>query len=297
MQTNSAGEYSAPSLDPGIYTVTAEALGFKKAMSTPISLEVSREVRVDLKLPPGAINETMEVTADGALADTTDTTLNGVLSNKAINELPLQGRDFQNLLPLHPGVQRTPGGGFHSVTSNGNRPDDNNFYIDGADDNDAYYGETVVNDAGISGTPASFLPLDSIQEFNTQEGPGADYGVKPGVVVNMGIKSGTNQIHGTAYYFARNSAVDARNYFDPAPEPGFGIDSASVWGVDRRPHQEGQVVLFRELRRHSRQGGKSRSDRQPGDGFARQPVGQHRKFRRQSEFGYLQPSRCDCILQ
>jgi hypothetical protein len=219
LETNHSGEYVAPALDPGTYMVAAEAAGFMKAVSTSVLLEVSREVRVDLKLKPGAITETMEVTAEGALADTSDTTLNGVLSNRAINEMPLQGRDFQNLLPLHPGVQRTPGGGFHSVTSNGNRPDDNNFYIDGADDNDAYYGETVVNDAGISGTPASFLPLDSIQEFNTQEGPGADYGVKPGVVVNMGIKSGTNQVHGTAYYFTRNSAVDARNYFDPAPNP------------------------------------------------------------------------------
>jgi hypothetical protein len=219
LRTNSAGEYAAPSLDPGSYTVMAAATGFKKTISTPVLLEVSRDVRVDLKLQPGTISESVTVTAEGALADTTDSTLNGVLSNQAINELPLQGRDFQNLLPLHPGVQRTPGGGFHSVTSNGNRPDDNNFFIDGADDNDAYYGETVVNDAGISGTPASFLPLDSIQEFNTQEGPSADYGVKPGVVVNMGIKSGTNQIHGTAYYFTRNSAVDARNYFDPAPSP------------------------------------------------------------------------------
>jgi Carboxypeptidase regulatory-like domain/TonB dependent receptor len=219
LRTNHAGEYSAPSLEPGTYTVTAESVGFKKAESTPVLLEVSREVRMDLKLQPGAITETMSVTAEGELADTTDSTLNGVLSNQAINELPLQGRDFQNLLPLHPGVQRTPGGGFHSVTSNGNRPDDNNFYIDGADDNDAYYGETVVNDAGISGTPASFLPLDSIQEFNTQESAGADYGVKPGVIVNMGIKSGTNQVHGTAYYFTRNNAVDARNYFDPAPNP------------------------------------------------------------------------------
>jgi hypothetical protein len=216
--TTGAGEYAAADLDPGTYTVTAESPGFKKAVST-VQVEVSREVRVNLKLQPGTISETMTVTTEGALADTTDTTLNGVLSNKAINELPLQGRDFQNLLPLHPGVQRTPGGGFHSVTSNGNRPDDNNFYIDGADDNDAYYGETVMNDAGISGTPASFLPLDAIQEFNTQESPGADYGVKPGVVVNMGIKSGTNDIHGSAYYFSRNSAVDARNYFDPAPEP------------------------------------------------------------------------------
>jgi hypothetical protein len=217
--TTGAGEYVAPNLEPGPYTVTAEAAGFKKAVSTQLVLEVSRDVRMDLKLQPGAATETVEVTAEGALADTTDATLNGVLSNKAISELPVQGRDFQNLLELHPGVQRTPGGGFHSVTSNGNRPDDNNFFIDGADDNDAYYGETVVNDAGISGTPASFLPLDSIQEFNTQESPTADYGVKPGVVMNIGIKSGTNQIHGTAYYFNRNSAYDARNYFNPAPQP------------------------------------------------------------------------------
>jgi len=77
----------------------------------------------------------------------------------------------------------------------------------------------VVNDAGISGTPASTLPLDAIQEFNTQEQPGAEYGSKPGVVVNIGIKSGTNQVHGTAYYFHRNSAFDARNYYNPEPQP------------------------------------------------------------------------------
>lgn len=215
--TTSAGEYVAPNLPAGPYQVEVEAKGFKKAVSTA-TLEVSRDQRVDLKLEPGATTETMEVSAEGALADTSDATLNGVLPNKAITELPVQGRDFQNLLELHPGVQRTPGGGFHSVTSNGNRPDDNNFFIDGADDNDAYYGETVLNDAGIQGTPASFLPLDSIQEFNTQESPTADYGVKPGVVMNIGIKSGTNDVHGSAYYFHRNSAFDARNYFNPAPQ-------------------------------------------------------------------------------
>jgi len=217
--TTSAGEYVASNLEPGTYTVEAEARGFKKGVSTGLMLEVSRDLRVDLRLQPGATNETVEVSAEGSLADTSDATLNGVLSNKAISELPVQGRDFQNLLELHPGVQRTPGGGFHSVTSNGNRPDDNNFFVDGADDNDAYYGETVLNDAGIQGTPASFLPLDSIQEFNTQESPTADYGVKPGVVMNIGIKSGTNQLHGSAYYFTRNSAFDARNYFNPAPQP------------------------------------------------------------------------------
>jgi hypothetical protein len=219
LATNQAGEYVAADLDPGTYTVTVQAAGFKKAETTSVVLEVSRDARVNLILQLGSLDQTVEVVAQETLVDTVDSTLNGVLENKAINELPLQARDFQNLLPLHPGVQRTPGGGFQSITSNGNRPDENNFFIDGATDNDVYYGESVVNEAGIQGTPASFLPLDAIEEFNTQESPSAEYGDKPGVVMNLGIKSGTNHVHGTAYYFTRNSAFDARNYFDPAPNP------------------------------------------------------------------------------
>lgn len=217
--TNRAGEYVAPDLDPGTYTVTAEAPGFKKVEIQSVVLEVSRDVQVNLQLQPGAVSETIDVTGQETMADISDSTLNGVLQNKAINELPLEGRDFQNLLPLHPGVQRTPGGGFQSITSNGNRPDENNFFIDGATDNDVYYGESVVNEAGIQGTPASFLPLDAIQEFNTQESPSAEYGEKPGVVMNLGLKGGTNDVHGSAYYFGRNNALDARNFFDPAPQP------------------------------------------------------------------------------
>jgi hypothetical protein len=219
LSTNQAGEYVAADLDPGTYAVSVEAAGFRTAEANSVLLQVSRDVRVNLILQPGSVDQKVEVNATDTLVDTVDSTLNGVLENKAINELPLQGRDFQNLLPLHPGVQRTPGGGFQSITSNGNRPDENNFFIDGAVDNDVYYGESVLNEAGIAGTPASFLPLDAIQEFNTQESPTAEYGDKPGVVMNLGIKSGTNTVHGTTYYFTRNSAVDARNYFDPGPSP------------------------------------------------------------------------------
>ena len=218
LTTTAAGDYNAPNLEPGPYVVTVEAPGFKKIQRTDLQLEVAKDIRVDFTLSPGAVSETMTVSGEAPIVDTTTDVLGGTLSNKAINELPLQGRDFQNLLELRPGIQRVPGGGFHSTTSNGNRTDDNNYTVDGTDDNDSYYGETVLNNAGVEGTPASHLPLDAIQEFNNQENQGADYGWKPGAVVNIGLKSGTNQFHGTAYYFHRNSALDARNYFDPAPD-------------------------------------------------------------------------------
>lgn len=219
LDTNGSGDYVAPNLEPGIYSLSVEAPGFRKTVREHVQIKVGVDRGIDFQLTPGATSEVVEVKGEAPLVDSSTSTLNGVLSNKAINELPLQGRDFQNLLALHPGVQRDPGGGFHSVTSNGLRPDDNNYIIDGATDNDAYYGETVVNDAGIQGTPSSTLPLDAIQEFNTQEDPQADFGQKPGVVVNIGIKSGTDKMHGTAYYFHRNAALDARNYFNHELDP------------------------------------------------------------------------------
>ncbi len=214
--TTAAGDYAAPNLNPGLYSVTAEVPRFQKVQRTGIRLEVATDLRIDFALKPGQVNEVVQVSGEAPLVDTVSETLGGTLTNKAINELPLQGRDFQNLLALRPGVQRIPGGGMLSITSNGNRTTANNFMVDGTDDNDIYYGDTVVNGAGVMGTPASHLPLDAIQEFNTQQNQGAEYGWKPGAVVNIGLKSGTNTLHGTTYYFNRNSALDARNYFNPA---------------------------------------------------------------------------------
>ncbi|MGH9826231.1 MAG: carboxypeptidase-like regulatory domain-containing protein, partial [Blastocatellia bacterium] len=140
LNTNQTGDYVAPGLDPGFYSVTVDAPHFKTEVRQRLQIEVGLAVRADFQLSPGDVSQTIVVSSEAPLTDTMDTTLNGVLSNKAITELPVQGRDFQNLLMLHPGVQRTPGGGFQSITSNGNRADDNNFYIDGADDMDVYYG-------------------------------------------------------------------------------------------------------------------------------------------------------------
>ena len=223
LQTNAAGDYVAPNLNPGVYSITIEAPGFQTMQRKDVRLEVATNLQIDFSLKPGAVSESVVVTGEQTLVDTVTDTLGGTLTNKDINELPLQGRDIQNLLALRPGVQRSPGGGFLSVTSNGNRSEDNNFMVDGVDNNDPYYGDTVFNGVGVQGTPATHLPLDAIQEFNTQENQGAEYGWKPGVVVNVGLKGGTNQFHGTDYYFHRNAALDARNYFNPTPQPASAL--------------------------------------------------------------------------
>ncbi len=219
LTSTSAGEYVAPDLEPGPYSVVIDAPGFEKLERTGLVLEVARDVRVDGLLKPGSLSETVTVSTQASLIDTTNDVLGTTFSNQAINELPLQGRDFQNLAILQPGIQRTPGGGFLSINANGNRPEDNNFIVDGIDDNDAYYGTTVINAEGITGTPATHLPIDAIQEFNVQSSPEADYGFKPGAIINVGIKSGTNQFHGSTYYFNRTNSFDARNYFNPVGQP------------------------------------------------------------------------------
>ena len=215
--SNETGDYVAPALRPGLYTITAEAAGFKKLERPAIRLEVGQDLRIDFQLKTGSASEVVTVMDEAPLVNATTDVLGGTFTNKAINELPLNGRDFQNLVTLRPGVQRYPGGGFLSISSNGNRPEDNNFIVDGTDNNDPYYATTVINAEGVQGTPATHLPIDAIQEFNAQEQPPAEYGWKPGAIVNVGLKSGTNSLHGDVYDFERNSGLDARNFFNPVP--------------------------------------------------------------------------------
>jgi hypothetical protein len=214
---DASGEYLVPNLTPGNYHVRAEAKGFKTSERDKVILEVGKDVNLEFVLVPGSITDVVTVTEQAPLLDTSSTTLGGTISNQTINDLPLNGRDFQNLVTLRPGVQRYPGGGFLSISSNGNRPEDNNFIVDGTDNNDPYYGTTVINAEGVQGTPATHMPIDAIQEFNAEENPPAEYGWKPGAIVNVGLKSGTNDYHGTVYDFERNNFFDARNWFNTKP--------------------------------------------------------------------------------
>ena len=214
-----SGDYNAPDLPPANYLVRVEATGFRSVERVNIELQAAKDIRLDFILQAGDIHEVITVSEDAPLIDTTNDVLGGTLSNRTINLLPLNGRDFQNLLVLRPGITRYPGGGIGSVSANDIRPEDNNYILDGVDNNDAYYGQSVANGAGVQGTPATILPIDAIQEFNAQQNPPAEYGWKPGAIVNVSLKSGSNDIHGTAYYFGRNAALDARNLFNAEPAP------------------------------------------------------------------------------
>src|SRR5580698_7238606 len=127
LATTGSGEYVAPDLEPGPYTVTVEVPGFDRFQRVGLQLEVARDVRVDASLHPGSVATTLSVTEEAPIINTTNDVLGNTFSNEAINELPLQGRDFQNLVTLQPGIQRQPGGGFLTITANGNRATDNNF--------------------------------------------------------------------------------------------------------------------------------------------------------------------------
>jgi hypothetical protein len=242
--TNHAGDYVAPNLQAGIYVITAEAAGFKKVMHENVRLEVGNDVRIDFQLVPGMVSETVRVTADAPLITTTNDNIGGALSNKEINDLPLNGRDYQNLVVLRPGIVRFPGGGFESIASNGMRPEDNNFVLDGTDDNDPYYSGNIINAEGVQGTPGSILPIDAIQEFNTEENPPPEAGWKPGATVNVGLKSGTNQVHGTAYGFERNAYFDARNFFDAVGTPQTPLRQHQFGGTVGGPIQHDKTFFF-----------------------------------------------------
>src|ERR1700729_323984 len=212
--TDDSGGYVVSNLEPGVYSVRAEAKGFKSVERRDILIEVATDVTVEIPLSPGDVKETIVVTSEVPLLNTTTSTLGGTLTNQEINDLPLNGRNYENLLQLRPGVVRYPGGGFSTTSANGLRAEDNAYIVDGLFNSEPFSGQSIINGAGIAGDSATILPIDAIQEFNLIENPPAEYGWKPGAVVNVGLKSGTNALHGTAFASGRDTPLDARNFFN-----------------------------------------------------------------------------------
>src|SRR5580692_9676609 len=217
--TDSDGAYVAINLVAGTYTVRVEVKGFKTFERKNIQIEVGKDLRVDAVLQTGSATETITITEEVPMVDTTSTTLGGTISNEIINDLPLNGRNYQNLLTLRPGTTVYPGGGPWTQTTNGARPEDTSYLVDGLSNDEAFMGFSVTNAAAVAGDAATILPIDAIQEFNTQVNPKAEFGWKPGAITSVGLKSGTNSIHGSAYAFGRSDSFDARNYFNQVGTP------------------------------------------------------------------------------
>jgi len=228
--TDNVGSYVAIGLPAGNYSVRVESKGFKVFNRENLLLEVGKDLQVDVVLQTGAATEVITVTENAPMIDSTSTTLGGTISNEIINDLPLNGRNYQNLISLRPGTSVYPGGGPWTQTTNGIRPEDTSFIVDGITNDEAFMGLSVTNAAAVIGDAATILPIDAIQEFNTQVNPKAEFGWKPGAITSVGIKSGTNDIHGSAYAFGRSDSFDARNYFNPGGQPKTPVELEQYGG-------------------------------------------------------------------
>jgi Carboxypeptidase regulatory-like domain/TonB dependent receptor-like, beta-barrel len=219
--TSDDGTYSVPELPIGTYTVTVEKVGFKQGVVTGLQVAVSSEVRADVALQPGEISQKIEVTGDQLpQVESTSNVLGGIVESRIVTNLPVNGRDYQKLIFLVPGVTGSPDqitdspGSYGAFSVNGARGRSNNFLLDGTDMNDGYRNLPAINEAGVFGTPATILPLEAIAELRVLSNSEAEYGRSAGSVINIVTKSGTNSFHGAGFDFFRNNALDARNFFN-----------------------------------------------------------------------------------
>jgi len=238
--TNPSGDYSFPLLPTGVYSVSAELTGFSVAKQTGIRLNVDQVARIDLTLAVGAGTETVEVKAATTALDTETATVGQVITEKQITDLPLNGRNFLSLLFLGAGAVMTDGeqgtmrqGVGSAISLMGARPTSNNFMIDGTSNTDT-----------ALGTPAAILSVDAMEEFKEQTKTySAEYGFSANQI-NLVSKSGTNQFHGSLFYFGRNEALDAKNFFDPHDAPKPTLDQKQFGGTISGPIIKNKTFLL-----------------------------------------------------
>jgi Carboxypeptidase regulatory-like domain len=224
--TDLAGRYQLFALPVGEYEVRAKKEGFADGIRTGIRLVVGQDANADLSLRIGAVSEELKVSADAALVSVTTQDISGLVGERQVRDLPLNGRSYDLLLTLNPGIvnftwEKTGGTGVsNSTTGNnfaisGNRPQQNLFLLNGIE-----YTGAAENNMQPGGTSQELLGVDAVREFNVlRDSYGAEYGKRPGGQVIIVTRGGTNQVHGSAYEFLRNNALDAPNYFDAGSAP------------------------------------------------------------------------------
>jgi carboxypeptidase family protein len=226
--SGSEGEYIVSSLPIGAYEVRVNKQGFAEEARTGIRLVVGQNAKVDFTLQVSQVTQRVNVTADAPMVATTTADISGVVGEQQVKELPLNGRSYDLLLPLNPGIvnftsQKTGGTGIsNSTTGNnfavsGNRPQQNLFLLNGVE-----YTGAAENNMQPGGPSGLLLGVDAVREFNVlRDSYGAEYGKHPGGQVIIAMQGGTNQWHGAVYEFLRNSALDAANFFDRGSAPPF----------------------------------------------------------------------------
>ncbi len=226
--TDGAGRYRVFSLPVGEYEVRAKKQGFAEGIQTGIRLVVGQDATVDLSLRVGQVSEQVTVNADAPLISVTTTDTSGLVGERQVKDLPLNGRSYDQLLTLNPGVvnfttAKTGGIGVSNSTVgnnfavSGNRPQQNLFLLNGVE-----FTGAAENNMQPGGTSQQLLGVDAVREFNLlRDSYDAEYGKRPGAQVLIVTQSGTNQLHGSVFEFLRNSAFDASNFFAQGPEPPF----------------------------------------------------------------------------
>ena len=241
--TDQGGRYELFALPLGRYEVRARKDKFAESIRTGIQLVVGQEARVDLTLRLGLVNEKVEVTGDAPLVSVTTQDISGLVGERQVKDLPLNGRSYDLLLALNPGIvnftwEKTGGIGVsNSTTGNnfavsGNRPQQNLFLLNGVE-----YTGAAENNMQPGGTSQQLLGVDAVREFNVlRDSYGAEYGKRPGGQVIIVTQSGSNQWHGAVFEFLRNNALDAPNFFDQGSAPPFQRNQfgGSVGGPIRR---------------------------------------------------------------
>jgi Carboxypeptidase regulatory-like domain len=226
--TDDAGRYQFVWLAVGQYEMAFTKPGFQEAIRSGIRLVVGQEASVDLKLQVSAVKAEVRVIGDVPIVSTTTRDISGLVGEQQVKDLPLNGRSYDLLLPLNPGIvnftwMKTGGTGIsNSTTGNnfavsGNRPQQNLFLLNGVE-----FTGAAENNMQPGGTSGMLLGVDAVREFNVQrDSYGAEFGKRPGGQVVIVTRSGTNQWHGTAFEFLRNNALDAPNFFDQGSAPPF----------------------------------------------------------------------------
>ncbi len=210
--TTSDGQFSFQDLPLGQYTIIVTASGFPPATIDKIAVTAGSVYTLPVKLKLGE-STTVEVSAAALEVDTTSATQSNTIPEEAIQDVPMNGRDFTQFIAVQPGYGGYSVGGFGSL--NGTRANQMNWQIDGVDNNDFWHNIPAVNQGGVSGIAGVVMPLDAVDEFSAQSQSNAESGRNAGGIVNLVLKAGTNQLHGSAYYYDRNEAFASASPFTP----------------------------------------------------------------------------------